>query len=68
MWCKSCDMQYCLHCGEKMGTLVKYHTNKSCSQFLQEADNSKAAAERKQLEQKANKGYATSGGYLDSVR
>jgi hypothetical protein len=60
MWCKSCDMQYCLHCGEKMGTLVKWHKHKTCQEFLQEADKSKAALQRRILEVKANEAYATS--------
>lgn len=59
MWCKRCDMQYCLYCGEKVGTLVKWHTNKTCSQFLKEVENSKAVAERKKLEDKVNAGYVT---------
>ena len=56
MWCKSCDIQYCLHCGEKTGTLVKWHSHKTCAQFLQEAANSKAVAKKKMLEDKANAG------------
>ena len=51
-------MQYCLHCGEKLGTLVKWHAKQTCAQFLQQAANSKAAVERKMLEDTANAGYA----------
>lgn len=56
MWCDTCEMRYCLHCGDAMGTLVKWHAGKTCAEFLQEADNAKAAEERKRLEKAANEG------------
>jgi hypothetical protein len=58
LWCKRCEVQYCLHCGEKTGTLVKWHANKTCQEFLQEVENAKACATRKMLEDEANAGCA----------
>lgn len=58
MWCDTCEMRYCLHCGDAMGTLVRWHAGKTCTEFLQEADNAKSAAERQRLEREANAGCA----------
>lgn len=60
MWCDTCEMRYCLHCGDAMGTLVRWHAGRTCAQFLQDADNAKAAAERKRLEKVANEGCGPS--------
>lgn len=58
MWCDVCQVRYCLHCTEAMGTLVRWHDGKTCKEFMQEAENAKAAAERKRLEKIANEGCA----------
>lgn len=48
MWCPQCQVQYCLHCGDKMGSLVKWHREQSCKQYLEQVSRSKAEAERQQ--------------------
>eukprot|EP00892_Ulva_mutabilis_P001064 jgi/Ulvmu1/10959/UM007_0138.1 len=62
MWCDTCRIRYCLHCGDRMGTLVKWHDGKTCTEFLQDTENAKAAAERRRLERVANEGHEQNRG------
>eukprot|EP00892_Ulva_mutabilis_P005990 jgi/Ulvmu1/3763/UM175_0011.1 len=62
MWCEACQVQYCLHCGDRLGTLVKWHAGKTCAQFLQQSQNAGAVMERLRLEQLANTGHERNRG------
>jgi hypothetical protein len=48
MWCPKCHVQYCLYCGERLGTLVKWHANTTCEDYLASLAKSKEDAERRQ--------------------
>jgi hypothetical protein len=42
-------MQYCLFCGDKMGTLVKWHSGQTCEDYLAKVAESIATKERQKL-------------------
>lgn len=50
------QVRYCLHCGERTGTLVKWHATQTCTQFLEEALASRETAERRKLAAQADAG------------
>ena len=47
MYCTQCRIQYCLHCGAKTGTLVKWHGGQRCEEYLAEVARSKEEGERR---------------------
>jgi hypothetical protein len=43
LWCEKCRVQYCLYCGDSLGSLVRYHVGQTCAQFLQATEHAKIA-------------------------
>jgi hypothetical protein len=46
-WCEKCQVQYCLHCSDGLGTVVRWHCDKTCEEHLRAVQQSKIEAERR---------------------
>jgi hypothetical protein len=53
LWCRKCEVRYCLHCSDQLKKDVHWHHEKTCEEYILEIERSKNEAERQRKDREA---------------
>jgi hypothetical protein len=53
LWCRKCEVRYCLHCSDQLKKPVHWHHEKTCEENILEIERSKNEAERRRKDAEA---------------